>query len=160
MIISMEIKSSIYTICFGLIFSSILIGCNLCEPKNDLSLIKKDRLTEVDQSKIKRVGMVIKIKEDKIEEYLKLHSDSVGGVRDLLKKYNLRNFSIFMTQLDDGNFYEFGHYEYWGSNYKKDMEELSKEPRNIEWLEICDPMQIPLKGESSWKEMELIYFNN
>lgn len=156
----MEIKSSIYTICFGLIFSSILIGCNLCEPKNDLSLIKKDRLNEVDQSKIKRVGMVIKIKEDKIEEYLKLHSDSVGGVRDLLKKYNLRNFSIFMTQLDDGNFYEFGHYEYWGSNYKKDMEELSKEPRNIEWLEICDPMQIPLKGESSWKEMELIYFNN
>jgi L-rhamnose mutarotase len=65
-----------------------------------------------------------------------------------------------MTQLDDGNFYEFGHYEYWGSNYKKDIEELSKEPRNIEWLEICDPMQIPLKGESSWKEMELIYFNN
>jgi L-rhamnose mutarotase len=40
------------------------------------------------------------------------------------------------------------------------MEELSNEPRNIEWLEICDPMQIPLKGESSWKEMELIYFNN
>ena len=156
----MEIKSSIYSICFGLILSSIWIGCNLGEPKNDLSLIQKDRLTEVDQSKIKRVGMVIKIKEDKIEEYLKLHSDSVGGVRDLLKKYNLRNFSIFMTQLDDGNFYEFGYYEYWGLNYKKEMEELSKEPRNIEWLEICDPMQIPLKGESSWKEMELIYFNN
>ena len=68
----MEIKSSIYNICFGLIFSSILIGCNLGEPKNDLSLIQKDRLTEIDQSKIKRVGMVIKIKEDKIEEYLKL----------------------------------------------------------------------------------------
>jgi L-rhamnose mutarotase len=153
MIISMEIKISIYTICFALIFSLILIGCNLGEPKNDLSLIQKNRLTEIDQSKIKRVGMVIK-------EYLKLHSDSVGGVRDLLKKYHLRNFSIFMTQLDDGNFYEFGYYEYWGSNYKKDMEELSNEPRNIEWLEICDPMQIPLKGESSWKEMELIYFNN
>ena len=65
-----------------------------------------------------------------------------------------------MTQLDDGKFYEFGYYEYWGSNHKKDMEELSEEPRNIEWLEICDPLQIPLKGESSWKEMELIYFNN
>ncbi|GIR18283.1 MAG: hypothetical protein CM15mP32_4700 [Flavobacteriaceae bacterium] len=47
-----------------------------------------------------------------------------------------------------------------GARTTKDMEELSKEPRNIEWLEICDPMQIPLKGESSWKEMELIYFNN
>ena len=108
---------------------------------------------------VKRVGMVIKIKTDRVDEYLALHADSIEGVRDLLTKYNLRNFSIFLTQLEDGNFYEFGYYEYWGNDFEEDMQKLSEEPKNIEWLEQCDPMQLPLEGETSWKEMQRIYFN-
>ena len=108
---------------------------------------------------VKRVGMVIKIKPDKLEEYLALHSDSEAGVRDLLVKYNLRNFSIFMTQVEDGNYYEFGYYEYWGDDFEADMKLLEAEPRNKAWLEMCDPMQIPLEGEKSWREMKTIYTN-
>jgi L-rhamnose mutarotase len=107
-----------------------------------------------------RVGMVIKIDSTRITEYLALHADSNAGVRDLLVKYHLRNFSIFMTQLDDGNYYEFGYYEYTGNNFEADMASLDAEPRNKDWLKICDPMQIPLKGEASWKKMKPIYFNN
>ena len=108
---------------------------------------------------VKRVGMVIKIDSTRIAEYLALHADSNPGVRDLLVKYHLRNFSIFMTQLDDGNYYEFGYYEYTGNNFEADMASLDAEPRNKDWLKICDPMQIPLKGETSWKKMEQVYFN-
>jgi len=108
---------------------------------------------------IKRVGMVIKIDSSRIKEYLKLHADSNPGVRDLLSKYHIKNFSIFLTKLDDGNYYEFGYYEYTGTNYESDMAGLDAEPRNKEWLKICDPMQIPLKGEKTWKKMEQIYFN-
>ena len=107
----------------------------------------------------KKVGMVIKIDSAKIDQYLALHSDSNPGVRDLLRKYHLRNFSIFMTQLDDGNYYEFGYYEYIGSDFEKEMVVFDSESRNKEWLKICDPMQIPLKGEKSWKIMEQIYYN-
>ena len=103
--------------------------------------------------------MVIKIDSARIDEYMKLHASSNPGVRDLLEKYHLRNFSIFMTRLDDGNYYEFGYYEYTGSDYEKDMAALDAEPRNKEWLQLCDPMQIPLKGERSWKIMEQIYYN-
>jgi L-rhamnose mutarotase len=103
--------------------------------------------------------MVIKIKPDRLEEYLVLHSDSTAGVRDLLIKYNMRNFSIFMTQLEDSNYYEFGYYEYWGSDFEADMKMLEAEPRNKAWLDLCDPMQIPLEGEASWKEMKRIYAN-
>jgi L-rhamnose mutarotase len=107
----------------------------------------------------KRVGMVVKIKEEHIEEYKRIHAPDNPGVRDLLSKYNMRNFSIFLQKLDDGNYYEFGYYEYVGNDFEGDMERLAAEPRNIEWLKVCDPMQVPLEGYESWAEMELVYYN-
>ena len=107
----------------------------------------------------KRVGMVIKLKEESLAEYKRLHADGTAGVRDLLMKYNLHNFSIFLTRLEDGNYYEFGYYEYTGEDFDRDMRELSEEPRNIEWLKICDPMQEPIGDAKGWKEMETVYFN-
>jgi len=107
---------------------------------------------------IKRVGMVVGIDPDKIEEYKRLHADGNAGVRDLLSKYNMHNFSIFLTEID-GKWYEFGYYEYTGDNFDADMAKLDQEPRNTKWLDICDPMQIPLEGETGWREMERAYFN-
>ena len=114
---------------------------------------------EEKRDEIKRVGMVIKIKPAHIEEYKALHTDSNPGVRDLLVKANMRNFSIFLHKLDDGNYYEFGYYEYTGNDFEADMEKLAKEDRNIEWLKVCDPMQIPLDGYDGWAEMEKVYYN-
>jgi L-rhamnose mutarotase len=102
--------------------------------------------------------MVIGIKPEAIEQYKKLHADNNPGVRDLLKKANFSNFSIFIHQFDDGKYYLFGYYEYTGDNFEKDMAELDKEPRNIEWLKVCDPMQIPFEGQDSWSEMEQVYY--
>jgi L-rhamnose mutarotase len=110
-------------------------------------------------SEVKRIGMVIKLDSTKLKQYLSLHADSNPGVRDLLIKYNMRNFSIFVTQLDDDNYYEFGYYEYIGKNYDADMAALAAEPRNAEWLKICDPLQIPLEGETSWKKMKQVFMN-
>ena len=107
----------------------------------------------------KRVGMVIKLKEENLAEYKELHIDGNTGVRDLLIKYNLHNFSIFLAQLEDGNYYEFGYYEYTGEDFDRDMRALSEEPRNIEWLKICDPMQEPIGEAKGWKEMETVFFN-
>jgi len=112
-----------------------------------------------EQKKTKRVGMVVGIKPGKINEYKKLHSDSNPGVRDLLNKYHLHNFSIFLHQIE-GKWYEFGYYEYTGDDFESDMARLTAEPRNQEWLELCDPMQLPLEGEDSWAIMEQVYYNN
>jgi len=109
---------------------------------------------------VKRVGQVIKLRPEVITEYKRLHADSYSGVRDLLTKYNVRNFSIFLHQLEDGNWYEFGYFEYVGDDYDADMAAMAKEPRTIEWLKVCDPMQIPLKGETSWAIMEQVYYND
>ena len=107
---------------------------------------------------VKRVGMVTGIRPEKIAEYKALHADSNAGVRDLLGKYHMHNFSIFLQEID-GKWFEFGYYEYTGKDFAADMAQLAKEPRNIEWLKVCDPMQLPLPGAKGWTEMERVYFN-
>ncbi len=141
-------KQSIFAIAFVMLIGIASTGCTTSQKE------------EIRKKEVKRVGMVIKIKPEFIEEYKAVHSDSNAGVRDLLIKANMRNFSIFLHQLDDGNWYEFGYYEYTGDDFEADMAKLAKHPRNIEWLKICDPMQVPLDGYEGWAEMEQVYFND
>ncbi len=140
---------------------AILLSCNVliisCYSGNQQKNSEKKPMGS--NTEVKRVGMVIKIDSSRMAEYLNLHADSNPGVRDLLIKYHLRNFSIFVTQLDDGNYYEFGYYEYTGNNFDSDKAKLDAEPRNKEWLKVCDPMQIPLKGEVTWKNMKQVFYN-
>jgi L-rhamnose mutarotase len=110
-----------------------------------------DTKSDVKPTKVKRMGMV--------EEYKRLHAAENPGVRDLLNKYHMHNFNIYLQKMPDGNWYEFGYYEYTGNDFDGDMATLAKEPRNIEWLKTCDPLQIPLPGAKGWTEMESVYFN-
>jgi L-rhamnose mutarotase len=111
------------------------------------------------QSKPARVGMLIGIKPDQIAAYEALHAASNPGVRDLLDKYHMHNFSIYIQKMDDGHYYLFGYYEYTGSDPKADADALAKEPRNIQWLSKTDAMQIPLPGATGWTHMQEVYHN-
>ncbi len=106
----------------------------------------------------KRVGMVVGLNPVDMAEYKRLHADDNAGVRDLLNKYHMHNFSIFLHQID-GKWYEFGYYEYTGDDFDADMARMDEEPRIKDWLKICDPMQVPLPGEKSWAKMEQVYYN-
>ena len=106
----------------------------------------------------KRVGMVVGIREEKIPLYKKLHTDCNPGVRDILNKYNMHNFSIYLQKIN-GRWYEFGYYEYTGHDFKADMDRMAKEPRTVEWLKMCDPMQLPLPGSKGWTIMNRVYYN-
>jgi L-rhamnose mutarotase len=144
----LKMKQSVFAFAIAALFAASFTCCSTSLKEESIS---KD---------VKRVGMVIKIKPEYIEEYKAVHADSNAGVRDLLIKANMRNFSIFLQQLDDGNWYEFGYYEYTGDDFEADMATLDNHPRNIEWLKICDPMQVPLNGYEGWAEMEQVYYNN
>jgi len=108
---------------------------------------------------VKRVGVVIGLRPEMIDEYKRLHADKNAGVRDLLNKYHLHNYSIYLHKMPDGKWYEFGYYEYTGNDFDGDMAKMNAEPRIVEWLKQCDAMQIPLPGSDSWTEMERVYFN-
>ncbi|HUV96968.1 MAG TPA: L-rhamnose mutarotase [Acidobacteriaceae bacterium] len=106
-----------------------------------------------------RIGMVIGVKPDQIRAYEAVHAASHPGVRDLLSKYHMHNFSIFIHKFAEDCYYLFGYYEYTGGDYRADMEKLAAEPRNREWLSMTDPMQIPLPDERSWSIMSEVYYN-
>jgi L-rhamnose mutarotase len=108
---------------------------------------------------LQRFGIVIGLRAEAASAYRALHADAHPGVRDLLSRYHIRNFSIFVQEIA-GALYEFGYYEYEGDDYAGDMARLAKEPRQIAWLEQCDPMQLPLPNEKGWTRMEQVYYNS
>jgi len=123
------------------------------------ALVAAAMFAKTENPHVQRIGMVIGIKVDQISAYEALHAASNPGVRDLLDKYHMHNFSIYMRQLDDGEYYLFGYYEYTGTDYKAEMQKLAAEPRNQKWLSLTGPMQAPLPGEQSWAMMKEVYHN-
>src|SRR5579864_8910824 len=109
------------------------------------------------QRRVQRIGMVIGMRPDHISEYEALHAVSNPGVRDLLVKFNMHDFSIFLKEIEPGKHYLFGYFEYTGSAYVGDMQKLAADPRNVEWLRTTDQLQIPLDGERSWSIMREVY---
>lgn len=134
----MKTNRPLHVLAYSLLLALLAMGCS--------------------HTQVKRVGMVTQLRADMLDEYKRLHADSNAGVRDLLTKYHMRNFSIYLQQIE-GKWYEFGYYEYTGKNFDADMATMAKEPRTIEWLKVCDPMQIPLPGAKGWTEMERVYLN-
>ncbi|WDR04652.1 L-rhamnose mutarotase [Devosia rhodophyticola] len=104
---------------------------------------------------MQRFGQVIGLREERRAEYVELHAGS--GVRDVLHDFHIRNFNIFVHQMPDGKLYEFAYFEYVGNDYEADMRAMALHPRTKAWRALCDPMQVPLPGETSWARMECVF---
>src|SRR4051812_44684781 len=70
---------------------------------------------------MKRYGNIIGLRPEKLEEYKKLHAAVWPGVLQMIKRCNIRNYSIYLRKLPDGNHYLFSYFEYTGSNFEQDM---------------------------------------
>lgn len=68
---------------------------------------------------MKRIGEMIKIKPEGLEQYKAYHANPLPGVNEILKACNIQNYSIY--QRGD---YMFAYYEYVGENFDADMEKL------------------------------------
>lgn len=105
---------------------------------------------------MKRFGQVIKVEPSKIEEYKEYHKKVWPGVLDMIKKCNIRNYSIFLK--DD---YLFAYFEYSGEDFEGDMSKMADDPTTQKWWAIMKPMQKPLdNGENGewWSNMEQVFF--
>lgn len=107
-----------------------------------------------------RFGSVIGVREEALEKYKKMHAEPWPQVNAQLKESNIRNYSIYLTQFPDGDYYLFSYFEYTGDDFKADMKRAAENPRIKEWWSHTDPMQIPLanrKQDERWKNMEEVY---
>lgn len=107
---------------------------------------------------MKRYGSVIKLKEEKVEEYKKLHSDVWPEILEMIRKFNINNYSIYYK---DG--FLFSYFEYTGTDYEKDMKMMADDPITQKWWSVCKPCQEPLdtrKEGEWWAEMEEVFHLN
>ena len=111
---------------------------------------------------MKRYGSVIKLKEDRLDEYKRLHADAWPEVLAMIDDCNIRNYSIYLRRLDDGEHYLFSHYEYHGDDYESDITKMAADPVTQRWWAVCMPCQTPLdsrNGDEWWSDMEEVFYH-
>jgi len=98
-------------------------------------------------TKMKRFGQIIGVNPQKLEEYKKYHRAVWPEVLDMIKKCNIRNFSIFHKD----NLL-FSYFEYTGDDYAADMAKMAADPKTQEWWAIMESMQdpVPTRTEGEW----------
>ena len=104
------------------------------------------------QQTVKRYGSVIGLRPEKLEEYKELHADVWPGVLKMIKECNIRNYSIYLGELEEGKYYLFSYFEYTGDDFKADMDRMAADPTTQKWWEFCEPCQapIPTRKEGEW----------
>lgn len=83
---------------------------------------------------MKRVAFLLKVKQDKIEEYKKHHEAVWPEMLDALRRTGWHNYSLFMR--DDGLL--FGYFEA-EESFAKSLEGMSREEINAKWQDFMAP---------------------
>lgn len=104
---------------------------------------------------MRRIGSVIGVDLEKLEEYKRLHAAVWPKVIEMIKECNIRNYSIYYR-----NGVCFGYYEYVGEDYEADMAKMAADPVTREWWKLCGPCQKPYPDREPgewWAEMEELF---
>lgn len=110
--------------------------------------------------KVQRFGSVIGLKAEKLDYYKELHANAWPEVLKMIKDCNIRNYSIYLHKLDDGNYYLFSYFEYTGEDFKGDMAKMAADPMTQKWWKETDPCQFPVKNRAEgekWAAMEEVF---
>ena len=110
---------------------------------------------------VKRYGSVIKVRAERLEEYKKLHAAVWPEILKMISECNIRNYSIYLRQLDDGQHYLFSHFEYTGDDYDADMAKMAAHPNTQRWWDVCKPCQEPVESRKEgewWAGMDEVFY--
>ena len=109
---------------------------------------------------MERHGSVIKVRPEKFEAYKAYHADVWPEVLDMIAQCNIRNYSIYLGELEKGNYYLFSYFEYTGDDFKADMAKMAADPTTQKWWSYCEPCQSPIatrKEGEWWAVMEEVF---
>lgn len=104
---------------------------------------------------MKRYGSVIRVRPDKIAEYKRYHAAVWPDVLSMIRKCNIRNYSIYLQED-----FLFGYFEYHGTDFQADMAKMAADPRTQEWWAVMKLMQQPLDTRQEgewWADMEEVF---
>ena len=104
---------------------------------------------------MKRVGFLLKVKEDQIEEYRARHAAVWPDMLDALRRTGWHNYSIFMRE--DGLLFGYVEAE---ESFAAALEGMSKEEVNGRWQEFMSPLFEDMGGahaDESMIELEEVF---
>jgi len=111
-------------------------------------------------TKILRCGKVISIEKKNIPKYKRLHASVWPGVLKMIKECNIRNYSIYLAEVEKGKFYLFSYFEYIGDDFEADMAKMAKDKTTKRWWKHTDPLQRPIptrREDEWWAEVEEVF---
>jgi L-rhamnose mutarotase len=106
---------------------------------------------------MQRMGMVIGIRPEKIDDYKRLHAACWPEVLAQIAQSNIRNYTIFLREPEN---LLFGYWEYHGDDIAADLARMAQDPRTREWWTHTDPCQSPLASRADgeqWAMMEEVF---
>lgn len=104
---------------------------------------------------MRRLGMVIRVRPEKLQEYKDLHAEPWPGVLAALRAHHVTNYTIFHH---DGLL--FGCLDYDGDDFAADMAEIAADPVTQRWWALTDPCQQPVPSAREgewWADMEQVF---
>ena len=107
---------------------------------------------------MKRVGFLLKVKEDKIAEYKMHHENVWPEMKEALARTGWNNYSLFMRQ--DGTL--FGYFEA-EESFQASLDGMSKEEVNAKWQDFMAPFFEGIGGahaDESMIELEEVFHVN
>ena len=97
---------------------------------------------------MKRVAFILKVKEDKIDEYIKHHEHVWPAMLEALRRHGWHNYSLFIR--DDGLL--FGYFET-PESFQAALAGMSQEEVNARWQDFMAPYFENLSGQHADESM-------
>ena len=111
-------------------------------------------LEQVAESGVRRMGSVFALNPANEKLYRDLHADAWPEIVEQLRKSNIRNFSIFITELA-GQKYVVSYYEYVGADFEADQQAMAEDPHTQHWWQALGPCDAP---EVECGEMDPVFW--
>lgn len=109
---------------------------------------------------MQRMGSVVGLKAEKIDEYKQLHADVWPGVLAMISQCNIKNYTIFLREPEN---LLFSYFEYHGTDFEADAKRMAADPETQRWWDVCMPCQSPLDTRTDsewWASMEDVFHHD
>ena len=104
---------------------------------------------------MQRIASVIRLRQGKQGDYLRLHAEPWPQVMATLKRVGVSNYSIFLH----GDLL-FSYLEFSGDSWEDAQAEIARDPATREWWTHTDPCQEPVAGARPgewWSAMKPVF---
>ena len=103
---------------------------------------------------MERASFLLKVRQDKLEDYKRHHAAVWPEMLDALRRNGWRNYSLFLT--DEGLLFGYVEAE---ENFQKCLEGMAGEEANIRWQKLMGPYFEDLTGrpDQSMFQLEQVF---